>query len=164
MIYLSHTKPDITFASSVVMHSPCEEHLEVVNQIIRYLKFTPSKGLFFKKKEESSVEAFTDANWAGSIESKRSTSDYFKMLWWNLVSWRSKKQPVATSSSVEAEFRAFARGTCELIWLKRLMEEKAAVSITYNPVHHDRTKHVEIDHNFIKENIEDGVICFTNLA
>ncbi|RVW43051.1 Retrovirus-related Pol polyprotein from transposon RE1 [Vitis vinifera] len=90
----------------------------------------------------------------------------------NLVTWRSKKQSVVARSSAEAEFRAMAQGICEGIWLNRLLEElrvplkhpmvlycdnQAAISIAKNPVHHDRTKHVEIDRHFIKEKIEEGV-------
>ena len=182
LIYLSHTRPDIAFAVSVVsqyMHSPFEEHLEAVYRILRYLKTTPGKGLFFKKNEQRNVEAFTDADWAGSVEDRRSTSGYCTKVWGNLVIWRSKKQSIVARSSAEAEFRALAQGTCELIWLKRLLEElkmsseypmklycdnKAAISIAHNPVHHDRTKHVEIDRHFIKEKIDLGVICMTYVS
>ena len=77
-------------------------------------------------------------------------------------------------SSAEAEFRSVAHGICEVLWIKRLLEElkisnqlpmrvycdnKAAISIAHNPVLHDRTKHVEIDKHFIKEKLEKGLIC-----
>ena len=77
-------------------------------------------------------------------------------------------------SSAEAEFRAVAHGICEMIWIKRLLEElkssqstpmklycdnKAAIAIAHNPVLHDRTKHVEVDKHFIKEKIESGQVC-----
>ena len=92
----------------------------------------------------------------------------------NLVTWRSKKQNVVARSSAEAEFRAVAQGICEGLWLRRLLEElhaelelpiklycdnKAAISISLNPVQHDRTKHVEVDRHFIKEKVEEGTIC-----
>ncbi|KAH9796154.1 retrovirus-related pol polyprotein from transposon RE1 [Citrus sinensis] len=178
LIYLSHTRPDIAFAVSVVsqfMHAPCEEHMEAVYRILRYLKGTPGKGLLFKKNEARSVEAFTDADWAGSIKDRRSTSGYCTFVWGNLVTWRSEKQSVVARSSAEAEFRAVAQGICELLWLKLLLGElkiadiqpmklycdnKAAIDISHNPVHHDRTKHVEVDRHFIKEKIE-GVISMT---
>lgn len=123
-----------------------------------------------------SVESFTDADWAGDINDRRSTSGYCTFVWGNLVTWRSKKQSVVARSSAEAEFRAAAQGICEALWIKLLLEElkvvyekpmkllcdnKAAISICHNPVHHDRTKHVEVDRHFIKEKIEDGVICMT---
>ena len=65
LIYLAHTRPDIAFLVSVVsqfMDSPYEEHLDVVFQISRYLKSTPRKGLFFKKGDRRTIEAYTDAN------------------------------------------------------------------------------------------------------
>ncbi|RVW26484.1 Retrovirus-related Pol polyprotein from transposon RE2 [Vitis vinifera] len=131
LIYLSHTRPDIGFSVSVV-----------------------------------------NADWAGSVTDRRSTSGYCSFVWGNLVTWRSKKQSVVARSSAEAEVRAMAQGICEGIWLNRLLEElrvplkhpmvlycdnQAAISIAKNPVHHDRTKHVEIDRHFIKEKIEEGV-------
>ncbi|RVW79952.1 Retrovirus-related Pol polyprotein from transposon RE2 [Vitis vinifera] len=146
LIYLSHTRPDIGFSVSV--------------------------GLFFQRTTKKEIEIFSDADWAGSVTDRRSTSGYCSFVWGNLVTWQSKKQSVVAHSSAEAEFRAMAQGICEEIWLNRLLEElrvplkhpmvlycdnQAAISIAKNPVHHDRTKHVEIDRHFIKEKIEEGV-------
>lgn len=179
LIYLSHTRPDIAFAVSLVsqhMHSPKESDLEAVYKILRYLKGSVGKGLLFKKGERKEVEVFTDADWAGSIEDRRSTTGYCTFVWGNLVTWRSKKQNVVARSSAEAEFRAVAQGICEGLWLKKLLEElrvtiklpiklycdnKAAINISHNPVQHDRTKHVEVDRHFIKEKVEERTICIT---
>jgi len=176
LIYLSHTRPDISFAVSTVsqfMNSPNEEHQEAVYRILRYLKTSPGKGLFFKKETNRGIEVMSDADWAGSLTDRRSTSGYCSFVWGNLVSWRNKKQSVVARSSAEAEFRALALRICEGMWLKRLLEElqllveppmkllcdnQAAISISKNPVLHDRTKHVEIDRHFIKEKIEDGIV------
>ncbi|RVX08419.1 Retrovirus-related Pol polyprotein from transposon RE1 [Vitis vinifera] len=76
LIYLSHTRPDIAFAVSVVsqyMHSPKESHLEAVYKILRYLKGSPGRELFFKKSDSKKVEIYTDADWAGSADDRRST-------------------------------------------------------------------------------------------
>ncbi|RVW46337.1 Retrovirus-related Pol polyprotein from transposon TNT 1-94 [Vitis vinifera] len=96
----------------------------------------------FQRTTKKEIEIFSDADWAGSVTDRRSTSGYCSFVWGNLVTWRSKKQSVVARSSAEAEFRAMAQ---------------AAISIAKNPVHHDRTKHVEIDRHFIKEKIEEGV-------
>ncbi|XP_022864187.1 uncharacterized protein LOC111384166 [Olea europaea var. sylvestris] len=88
LIYLSHTRPDIAFAVSVVsqyLHSPKEAYLEAVYRILRYLKGTPGNGLFFKKNERKEVEVFTDADWAGSLEDRRSTTGYCTFVWGNSV-------------------------------------------------------------------------------
>ena len=179
LIYLSHTRPDIAFAVSLVsqhMHSPKEAHLQAVYRILRYLKNSPGKGLFFQKNASKDVEIFTDADWAGSKEDRRSTTGYCTFVWGNLVTWRSKKQSVVSRSSAESELRAVAQGICEGLWLKKVLEDlkmvmdlpiklycdnKAAINISHNPVHHDRTKHVEIDRHFIKEKVETGLVCIT---
>ena len=112
LIYLSHLRPDIAFAVSVVsqfMHSPRQTHLDAVFLIVMYLKSAPRKGLFFGKHGHTQVEAFTDADWAGSVTARRSTTRYCFLVGGNLVTWRSKKQPVVTRSSVEAEFRSMAQ-------------------------------------------------------
>lgn len=176
LIYLSHTRPDIGFPVSVVsqyMNNPTEEHMKAVTRILRYLKMTPGKGLLFKKSDNREVKVYTDADWAGDVTDRRSTSGYCSYVWGNLVTWRSKKQSVVSRSSAEAEFRALALGICEGIWLKRLLGElgvftegsiqmfcdnQAAISIAKNPVHHDRTKHIEIDRHFITEKIENAIV------
>ena len=176
LIYLSHTRPDIAFPVSVVsqhMHNPCEEHLEAVYRILRYLKMTPGLGLHFRKYNNRDLEVYTDASWAGELTDRRSTSGYCTYVWGNLVTWRSKKQSVVSRSSTESEYRALALGICEGMWIKRLMNElrlespesfkmysdsQAAISIAKNPVHHDRTKHVEIDRHFISEKVNSKII------
>ena len=82
-------------------------------KILRYLKISPGKGLFFKKETNRGIEVMSDADWAGSLTDRRSTSGYCSFVWGNLVSWRSKKQSVVARSSAEAEFRALALGICE---------------------------------------------------
>ncbi|KAE8668064.1 putative ion channel POLLUX-like 2-like isoform X2 [Hibiscus syriacus] len=107
LIYLSHTRPDIGFSVSMVsqfMNNPNEEHMEAVYRILRYLKLTPGKGLFFEKNQRRDIEVFSDADWAGSIQDRRSTSGYCTYVWGNLVTWRSKKQSVVSRSSAEVNF------------------------------------------------------------
>ena len=121
LIYLSHTRPNIGFSISVVsqfMNNPIEEHLEAVYRILRYLKMTPGKGLYFRKNLGRAIEIFTNADWAGSVIDRRSTSGYCSFMWGNLVTWRSKKQSVVARSSAKAEFRAMAQGICEGMWPK----------------------------------------------
>jgi hypothetical protein len=157
------------------MQNPSEAHMDAVIRIIRYLKYAPSRGLMFYKNNHLNVEGYTDADWAGSLSDRRSTSGYFTFVGGNLVTWRSKKQKVVALSSAEAEFRGMSKGLCELLWLKRLLTEigfepktemklfcdnKAAIEISHNPVQHDRTKHIEVDRHFIKQNLEEKIIKF----
>ena len=164
LIYLSHTRPDIGFAVSFVsqfMNNPTEDHMAAVNRILRYLKMTPGKGLLYKKCDSRNIEIYTDADWAGNIIDRRSTSGYCSYVWGNLVTWRSKKQHVVSRSSAESELRALALGICEGMWIQRLLKELGLESLTpikQNIVHHDRTKHIEIDRHFITEKIEKNIV------
>ncbi|KAM1268861.1 hypothetical protein ACFX13_001165 [Malus domestica] len=155
LIYLSHTRPDIAYAVSVVsqfMHSPSEAHMDAVIRILRYLKMASDRGLVFSKNGQLNVEGYTDADWAGSITKQQSTSGYFTFMGGNLVTWRSKKQKVVARSSAKVEFRGMFHGVCELLWLKKLLidlgfkpkgamklpyDNKAAIEIAHNPVQHD---------------------------
>jgi hypothetical protein len=176
LMYLTHTRPDLAYALSVVsqfMHSSSEEHMNVVIRILRYLKASPGKGILFTKGHNLDIHGYTDADWAGSIQDRRSTSGYFTFVGGNLVTWRSKKQEVVARSSAEAEYRGMAKAICELLWIRNLMldlqikpvnpmklycDNKAACDIAHNPVQHDRTKHVEVDRHFIKEKLEEKLI------
>ncbi|KAL6323249.1 hypothetical protein AAG906_029256 [Vitis piasezkii] len=120
------------------------------------------------------LEAYSDADWAESIVDRRSTSRYCTFLGGNLVTWRSKKQPVVARSSTEAKFKAIAQGICELLWTKIILtdlcitlkepmrlycDDQATKNIAHNLVHHDRTNHMEIDRHFIKEKLGIRLIC-----
>ncbi|RVW62389.1 Retrovirus-related Pol polyprotein from transposon RE1 [Vitis vinifera] len=177
LMYLAHTRPDLTYALSVVsqyMHNPGEQHMNAVMRILRYLKNAPGKGILFAKNvNHQSIEVYTDADWAGAVDDRRSTSGYFTFVGGNLVTWKSKKQNVVARSSAEVEFRGMALGLCEALWLKLLLQDlgylsrqpirlfcdnKAACDIAHNLVQHDRTKHVEVDKFFIKEKLDDKIV------
>uniref|UniRef100_A0A803LUX6 RNase H type-1 domain-containing protein n=1 Tax=Chenopodium quinoa TaxID=63459 RepID=A0A803LUX6_CHEQI len=176
ILYLSHTRPDLAYAAGVVsrfMHKPQEQHLEVVYKILRYLKGSPRKGVIFRNHGHLNLHAFTDADWGGDRDSRKSTSGYFTLVGGNLVTWKNKRQKVVSMSSAEAEFRGIAKGVTEVLWLRKLLSElgytpkkscklycdnMASIWISENPVQHDRTKHVEIDRHFIKDNLEEKVI------
>ncbi|KAK2979081.1 hypothetical protein RJ640_026031 [Escallonia rubra] len=122
---------------------------ETVYQILQYLKGSPGRGILFRKGTNMELEAYTDADYAGSLTDRRSTSGYCTFLGRNLVTWRSKKQPVVAKSSSEAEFRSMAQGICELLWLKIILNDlkikletpmklycdnKSVINIAHNPV------------------------------
>jgi len=168
LIYLSHTHPDISYGVRLVsqfMHCPSKDHMEVVGRILRYLKSALGRELMFSKNGHLDIEGYTDADWAGNLFDRKSRSGYFTFVGGDLVTWRSKKQKVVALSSTEAELRGMPKGFCELLWIRRLLskigftpksgmnlycDNKAAIAISQNPIHHDRTKHIKIDRHFIK--------------
>ena len=122
--YLTITRPDI-FAVSVVsqfLSFPCQEHMDVVIRILRYIKCAPGKGLVYEDKGHTQIVGYSDADWVGSPIDRRSTSGYCVLVGGNLISWKSKKQNVVARSSVEAEYRAMEMTTCELIQLKPIAQ------------------------------------------
>ncbi|GAV66393.1 hypothetical protein CFOL_v3_09903 [Cephalotus follicularis] len=163
--YLTITRPDISFAVSVVsqfMSAPRTSHWQAVLHIVRYLKGAPGRGLIFR---------YSDADWAGCPVDRRSTSGYCIFLGGNLVSWKSKKQFVVSRSSAEAEYRAMANVTGELQWIHMLLTEigfsatrpstlycdnKSAMHIASNSVFHERTKHIEVDCHYVREKVNCG--------
>ncbi|XP_028097041.1 uncharacterized protein LOC114296914 [Camellia sinensis] len=115
LIYLSHTRPDIAYAVGIMsqfMHEPRAPHLDAVYRILRYLKSAPGKGILFSNHGHLRLEAFTDADWAGSIDDRRSISGYYAFVGGNLVTWCSKKQIVVSRSNVEAEYSDMAYLNC----------------------------------------------------
>lgn len=126
LIYLSHSRLDITFAVSVVSQLvlyPSDEHMDAVIRILRYLKSFPRKGLMFSKNNCLNVNGYTYADWAGNVSNRKSTSGYLTFVGGNLVTWKSKKEKVVALSSAEVEFYGMAKGMCELLWLRRQLTE-----------------------------------------
>ncbi|CAM8884740.1 unnamed protein product [Rhodiola kirilowii] len=171
------TRPDIAYPVSVVsqyMSSPTVDHWKAVEQILGYLKGSPGRGLVYGSHGHENIECFSDADWAGSKEDRRSTSGYGIMFGGNLISWQSKKQKVVSRSSAESEYRAMATSTCEIVWIHQFLTEigltvsvlaklwcdnQAALHISSNPVFHERTKHIEIDCHFVHEKVQLGLIA-----
>ena len=176
LIYLTITRPDIAYAVSFVsqfMHSPSSHHLQLVKRIIRYLKSSISTGIFMQNNGHFTIEGYTDSDWAGNVLDRKSTTGYCTLVGGNLVTWKSKKQFVVARSSAEAEYRAMASTACELIWLKRLLRDleiisskpillhcdnQAVMHIAANPVFHERTKHIEVDCHFVRNQVQSKLL------
>ncbi|KAL5701803.1 hypothetical protein ACHQM5_027101 [Ranunculus cassubicifolius] len=154
------------------MHAPCQAHLDAVYHILRYLKSCPGLGLFYAAGPQGSLECYTDSDYGGSYDS-RSTTGLCTFRGSHLISWKSKKQSVVSRSSAEAEYRALALGTCEVVWLRSILGELgfqctepsvlhcdnvAAIHLASDSVLHERTTHVEIDVHFLREKVRTGVI------
>ena len=108
---------------SQLLQSPCDSHWHAAVRILRYVKGTPGQGVLYENRGHTQIVGYSDADWAGSPTDRRSTSGYCMFIEGNLISWKSKKQDAVARSSVEAEYRAMALTTCELIWLKHLLQE-----------------------------------------
>ena len=95
----------------------------VVEQILCYLKGTPRCGILYSNHGHNRLECFTNANWVGFEEDRRSTLGYYVFVGENLVSWKSKKQNFVSRSSAESEYRAMALSACKIMWLYQLLVE-----------------------------------------
>jgi hypothetical protein len=174
--YLTLTRPDLAYAVQQVclfMHDPRESHLAFLKRILRYVKGTLSYGLRIGTSPIDSLTAYSDADWAGCPDSHCSTSGYCAFLDDTLVSWSSKRQTTVSRSSAEAEYRVVAHVVAECCWLRQLLQELhvplskatlvfcdnvSAVYMAANPVHHRRTKHIEIDIHFVREKVALGEV------
>jgi hypothetical protein len=121
LIYLTVTRPDLSFAVSQIskfMHSPRTPHLDVVNRILRYLKRSPGKEIWMRKNNTNAICSYSNANWAESFD-RKSTIGFCTFVGGDLVTWKNKKQNVVARSSVKAEYRAMASTANELTWMKQ---------------------------------------------
>jgi hypothetical protein len=147
------------------MQSPTMPHFQALKRILRYVKGTLHYGLFFSPSSSTGLTAYSDANWVGCPDTRRSTSSYAIFLGDNLISWSAKKQPTVSRSSCESEYRAMAHTASEVVWLTHLLRDlnvslshqslllcdnKSALFPTLNPVSHKRSKHIALDYHFIR--------------
>jgi hypothetical protein len=175
--YLVNTRPDIAFAVGMVsrfMETPTTEHWAAVKRIVRYIAGTTEYGCTYKSYAISELKllGFSDSDHAGDLEKRRSTSGVLFFLNGNAITWCSQKQRLVSLSSCEAEYIAAASAACQGVWLSRLiadltsskvqsfrllMDNKAAIELSKNPVFHERSKHIDTRYHFIRECVANGV-------
>nr|GEW27243.1 copia protein [Tanacetum cinerariifolium] len=151
---------------------PTEKHLKEVEMIFRYLRGTVNMGLWYPKGSSFELTAFSDADHAGCIDSRKSTSGGIQFLGDKLVSWMSKKQNCTAMSSAEAKYVALSASCAQVMWMRTKLQDygfnynkiplycdfRSAITISCNPVQHSRTKHIHTRYHFIKEQVENGII------
>jgi hypothetical protein len=130
-------------------------------------------GLVYRKGEEQELIGYSDSDYAGDQDDKKSTSGYVFMLSAGAVSWCSKKQPVVTLSTTEAEFIAAASSACQAVWLRRILQQlrheprksttiycdnSSTIKLSKNPVLHGRSKHIDVRFHFLRELTKDKVV------
>ena len=173
------TRPDITCAVgqlSQFLNNPSSKHMLAVKRVLRYLQGTPSLGITYGPPP-SRLTGYSDADWAGDVNTRRSTTGYVVMLNNGAVAWRSQRQPTVALSTMEAEYMALTEATKELKWIKTFLAElgcngqstdstptdlysdnQSAIALAKNPVSHARAKHIDIRHHFVREAIQDQII------
>ncbi|KAF5469242.1 hypothetical protein F2P56_013330 [Juglans regia] len=182
LVYLTITRPDISFAVQQVsqfLQTPRHLHLVAVRRIIRYVQGTSARGLFFPAGNSPHLAAYSDVDWAGCVDTRRSIIGWCVFLGDALISWKSKKQDRVSKSSTESEYRAMSLACSEIIWLRGLLAEldfseidptplhannSSVIQITANLVYHERTKHIEIDCHSIREAFEAHVITLLHIS
>lgn len=155
------------------MHAPQDIHMVALKRILRYIQGTLSFGIHLYKSNVTSLVSYTDADWAGCPDTRRSTSGYCVYLGDNLISWSSKRQHTLPRSNTEAEYRGVANVVSKSCWLRNLLLElhcpiyKAtlvycdnvrAIFLSGNSIQHQRTKHIEIDIYFVQEKVARGEV------
>ena len=180
LMYLStQTRPDIAYSMSVLsrfLTNPSPAHIEAAKRVMRYMKGTAGYGISYGSGTISpNLHRYSNADYAGYKETRRSTSGYVFFLAGGPFSWRSRRQNTITLSSTEAEYYALSHAAREAAWLRLLFEglycidskyvkiriygdNQSSLALSENPEYHQRTKHIEVQHHYIREQVGDGKV------
>ncbi|GJU98075.1 retrovirus-related pol polyprotein from transposon TNT 1-94 [Tanacetum coccineum] len=175
LMYLTASRPDLVFAVCMCARyqaSPTKKHLEALKRVFRYLRGTINWGLWYPKDTAMALTAYADADHAGCQDTRRSTSGSAQFLGDKLVSWSSKKQKSTAISTTEAEYIAMSGCCAQILWMRSQLtdygfafnkiplycDNHSAIALCYNNVQHSRSKHIDIQHHFIREQVEKGVV------
>ncbi|GJU66589.1 retrovirus-related pol polyprotein from transposon TNT 1-94 [Tanacetum coccineum] len=151
---------------------PTKKHLEALKRVFRYLRGTINWGLWYPKDTAMALTAYADADHAGCQDTRRSTSGSAQFLGDKLVSWSSKKQKSTAISTTEAEYIAMSGCCAQILWMRSQLtdygfvfnkiplycDNRSAIALCCNNVQHSRSKHIDIRHHFIREQVEKGVV------
>ncbi|CAI5714757.1 unnamed protein product [Peronospora destructor] len=179
MYLMVGTRPDLAAAVGTLSQfaaGPCPTYWQALKRVLRYLQATPTHGIRFYGTGAGSGKliGYSDADWAGDIETRRSTRGYVFVLNDGCISWRSKKQRTIALSSTEAEYMALSEATQEAVWLKAFMcelgedagdgavmvykDNQGAIALAKSPEFHKRIKHIDIRYHFVREKVKDGQV------
>jgi len=174
LLYLAMgTRPDIAQAVgelSKFNSCPNQSHLTAAKRVLRYLKETFGLKLVYNKNTQN-VIGYSDADWAGSLDDRHSTSGYVFVLGGGAVTWKSKRQSTVATSTAEAEYMALYMAIQEAIWIRQLLEEitgksevinvlvdnQAAIAIAKGT--RSRLKHIDIKYHFIREAVANKQVA-----
>lgn len=176
LMYLTATRPDVMYAVSLIsryMSKPSELHFATAKRVLRYLQGTASFGILYHKAGSREIVGFTDSDYVGCVEDRKSTSGYAFILSDAAVAWSSRKQPVVSLSTTEAEFIAAAACTCQMIWMKRILKKigyegssspliycdnSSTIKLSKNPVMHGKSKHIDVRFHFLRDLVNEGAV------
>ncbi|GJV33270.1 putative ribonuclease H-like domain-containing protein [Tanacetum coccineum] len=168
LMYLTTSRPDIMFAVCACARfqvTPKTSHLLAVKRIFRYLKGKPTLGLWYSRDSPFELVAYTDSDYAGATQDRKSTTGGCQFLGNRLISWQCKKQTVVATSTTKAEYVAAASCCGQVLWIQNQLldygynfmntviniDNNSTICIIENPVQHSKTKHIEIRHHFIRD-------------
>eukprot|EP00253_Pinus_taeda_P014519 PITA_14519 len=176
LLYLTHTRPDLSFVVGLVarfMQNPRESHWKAAKRILRYVRGTVQFGIHYSAKAAPLLVGFTDSDWAGDPDDRKSTAGYVFTLGSGPITWACKKQAAISLSSAEAEYRGAVEASKEALWLRQILSElgfeqqhpttlwcdnQSAIQLCKDPVQHQRSKHIELHMHFIRKLIHDHVL------
>ncbi|GJY91325.1 retrovirus-related pol polyprotein from transposon TNT 1-94 [Tanacetum coccineum] len=175
LMYLTAGRPDLVYDVCICARyqaKPTKKHLEAIKRVFRYLRGTIHMGLWYPKDNAMALTAYADADHAGCQDTRRSTSGSAQFLGEKLVSWSSKKQRSTAISTTEAEYIAMSGCCAQILWMRSQLKDygfefnkiplycdnKSAIALCCNNVQHSRSKHIDIRHHFIREQVENRVV------
>ena len=176
LMYLTTTRPDLQFSVSLLsrfMSSPTTLHVQAAKKVLRYLKGTIDFGIWYKRGGGGELLVYTDSDFAGDVDTRKSTSGYVFLMDNAAVAWLSKKQPIVTLSTTEAEYVAASVCACQAVWFRRMMQElgheategttilcdnTSTIKLSKNQVFHGRCKHIGVRFHFLRELVNNGEI------
>ncbi|GKE81598.1 hypothetical protein Tco_1551598 [Tanacetum coccineum] len=181
LLYLTASRPDIMFSVYLCAHfqeNPKTIHLEAVKRIIRYIKGTIHLGLRYPKGTRIETIVYADSDHAGNYVDRKSTIGVCTFMGCCLTSWFTKKQTSLAISTTEAEYVSAGKACQQALWMKQALidydislddvsimcDNKGAIDLSGNPVQHSRTKHIEIRHHFLRNNVQKGNISIEKVA
>nr|GFA76934.1 hypothetical protein [Tanacetum cinerariifolium] len=181
LLYLTASRPDIMFSvclCACFQEDPKTSHLEAIKRISRYINGTTHLGLWYPKGSGIETIVYVNSNHAGDYVDRKSTSGVCTFMGCCLKSWFSKKQTALAISTTKVEYVSAGKACQQALWMKQALvdygvrlddipmmcDNKGVIDLSTNPVQHSRTKHIEIRHQFLRDNVQKGNISIEKVS